>query len=129
MHSSTSHPDWREARRYLALWSGVLTGPIVWLCLLELNYVLAHVACVTGSRWFLHAAVVAALAIVVLAGFAAWSVRVGGPTDHAITPPGIEATLRQQLRWMRMAGVVTSAWFVVVILAMEIPITVLEGCR
>lgn len=129
MDSSTSHPDSPDARRTFALWAGVLTGPIVWLCLLEVNYVLAHVACQTRSRWFLHAASATAAVLVLIAGYAAWSARAAGPHDHETTAPASEETREQQYRWMRLAGLAVSAWFIVVIVAMEVPLFVLEACR
>ena len=107
----------------------MLTGPITWLCLLEVNYVLAHVACQTRSRRYLHAASATATALVLLAGYATWSTRSGGLADHATTAPATEDTRTQQNRWMRLAGLVTCAWFIVVIVAMEVPLFVLEECR
>ena len=129
MDSSTSPPDSPDARRTFALWAGVLTGPIAWLCLLEVNYVLAHVACQTRSRWFLHAASATAVALVAIAGYGAWSARGSGPADHATTAPATGETRTQLDRWMRLAGLVTCAWFVVVILAMEVPLLELKECR
>lgn len=76
MPSSTSHHGYREAHerwRVFALWTGLLAGPLVWLTLLEWNYVLSYVACETRQTWFLHLAVIASVAIVGAAGFWAWS--------------------------------------------------------
>ncbi len=67
MVSSTSHRAWHDPRRERALWTGVLAGPIVFLVLLQTNYVLAYVACETRQTWFLHLATAAAVLLVAAA--------------------------------------------------------------
>jgi hypothetical protein len=110
-----------------ALLAGVLTGPVVWLTLLEVNYVLSYVACEQGHTWFLHAATLAAAAVVACAGWLAWR---SGPAadDERRAAPVTRATSESRARWMSLAGVALSAWFVLVILAMEIPLSVLRAC-
>jgi hypothetical protein len=44
-------------------------------------------------------------------------------------PPLSDDTRIQRSVWMSRAGVAVSLWFIVVILAMEIPIVVLEECQ
>jgi hypothetical protein len=128
MPSSISPPAWHDPARTAALWAGVLTGPIVWLVLLEVNYVLTYVACETGHKWFMHTAVLVALALVATAGYLAW---VNGPPDdpEISTPPVTRETAEQRARWMALYGVVSSIWFFIVILANEIPILVLRACE
>ena len=112
------------------MWAGVLTGPIVALTLLEVQYVLAHVACEVRARWFLHVAAAVAVLLVVGAGYAAWAAsRDASPDDHAETAPVSLSTRSQQLRWMSLAGIATSAWFVIVIIALEMPVLLLKECR
>ena len=111
------------------MWAGLLTGPIVWLGLLELNYVLAYVACETRSTWFMHLAVVVALFLVAGAGYAAWAASYGSIlADETRSPPLGDETRIQRSRWMSLAGVAFSLWFIVVILAMEVPLVVLREC-
>jgi uncharacterized membrane protein YebE (DUF533 family) len=110
-----------------ALWAGLLTGPLAWLALLETNYVLAYAACETQQKWFLHAATLAAVGLVAAAGWWAW--RSGPPEDdqrHA--PPVTRATSESRARWMSLAGIALSAWFILVMLAMEIPILIHHAC-
>ena len=130
MSSSTSRPVSHERWRLAALWAGLLTGPLVWLTLLETNYVLAYVACETGRTWFMHLAIAAALLLVATAGYAAWRASYGDmlAPEH-LTPPLSDETRRQRSRWMSLAGVIFSAWFIIVILAMEVPILVLRECQ
>jgi hypothetical protein len=121
-----SHERWRLA----ATWAGVLTGPLVWLALLEVNYVLAYVACETHSTWFLHAATGIAVLLVAAAGYGAsraWAGDVLG--DRSIAPPLSDETRIQRSSWMSLSGVAVSLWFIVVILAMEVPLVVLRECQ
>jgi len=128
MDSSTSRHAWHEPRRAAALWTGLLAGPIVWLALLEAIYVMSYVSCETRQKWFLHVAVAASVAIVAGAAGLAW--KYGPPQDtEDRTPPVTRSTAEIRARWMALAGVGLSLWFIVVILAMEIPIAVLKICQ
>lgn len=130
MPSSTSPRVSYERWRLAAIWAGLLTGPIAWLALLEVNYVLAYVACETRSTWFMHLAVVVAVVLVAAAGYAAWAASFGHLLeDETLTPPVSDETRRQRSRWMSLAGVAFSAWFILVILAMEVPLVVLQECQ
>jgi hypothetical protein len=130
MPSSTSRPVSHERWRLAALWAGLLTGPIVWLALLEVNYVLAYVACETRSTWFMHLAVGVALLLVAAAGYDAWSASFGRLLAvETRTPPLSDDTRLQRSRWMSLAGVAFSLWFLLVILAMEVPLLVLRECQ
>lgn len=114
----------------LALWTGLLAGPVVMLVLLQVNYVLSYVACETRQTWFLHLATGIAIALVAAAGTWAW--RSGhGPADlpEPFTPPVSAGTCDTRARWMAHAAVACSAWFIIVILAMVIPVVVLETCQ
>ena len=128
MPSSISRPAWHDPVRTAALWAGVLTGPIVWLAMLEVNYLLTYVACERSHKWFMHLAVLVALALVWSAGYLSWIY--GPPDDPEIdTPPVTRETSEQRARWMALYGIVSSMWFTIVILANEIPILVLRACE
>ena len=128
MPSSTSRPVWHNRTRTAILWAGVLTGPIVWLTMLEVNYVLTYVACETGRKWFMHVTVLVALSLVATAGYLSW--LYGPPDDPEIdTRPVTRETAEQRARWMALYGVGSSIWFMIVILANEIPILVLRACE
>jgi hypothetical protein len=118
---------WHDAKRELALWTGVLAGPVVFLALLETNYVLAYVACERRQTWFLHVAVVGAILLVAAAGWAAWRAAPAADDQRrsgAVTPE----TTESRSRWMSLAAVASCAWFILVILAIEIPILVHQVC-
>jgi hypothetical protein len=108
----------------------VLAGPTIWLTLLEVHYVMSYVACETRATWFLHLATLIALAIVAGAGMRGWSAG-RGPRDlpKPLTAPISYETSDARARWMGHASVVLSAWFILVILTMEIPIIVLRTCQ
>jgi hypothetical protein len=130
MPSSTSRPVSHERWRLAALWGGLLTGPVVWLGLLEANYVLAYVACETRSTWFMHLTVGIALLVVAGAGYAAWAASYGDMfAEETPTLPLSDETRIQRSRWMSLAGVAFSLWFMLVILAMEVPLVVLRECQ
>jgi hypothetical protein len=128
MPSSISRPAWHNPVRIAVLWAGILTGPLVWFTLLEVNYVLTYVACDTGEKWFMHLAVLIALVLVGASGYFSW---VYGPPDdpELNTPPVTRETAEQRARWMALYAVASSAWFIIVILANEIPILVLPACE
>ena len=130
MASSISRPVSHERWRLAAVWAGLLAGPLVWLVLLETNYVLAYVACELQQTWFLHLSTALAVLLVGGAGYAAWRASFGDiTTDETLTDPLDEETRVQRSRWMSLAGVAFSAWFIIVILAMEVPVIVLKECQ
>lgn len=130
MASSTSRPVSHEPWRLAALWSGLLTGPLMWLFLLQTNYVLAYVACETRNTWFMHLAVAVAVLLVAASGYASWRASDGDPAeDERLSAPLSDETHRQRSRWMSMGGVLTASFFIIVILASEIPIIVLRECQ
>jgi hypothetical protein len=106
----------------------VLAGPLIWLAALEWNYVATYVACETGRTWYFHIAEATGVLLTGAAGLAAW--RRGPPQDTAETSaPVTRSTTEIRARWMALLGVSMSVWFIVLILAMEIPIVVLRACR
>jgi hypothetical protein len=108
----------------------LLAGPLAWLTLLEVNYLFAYVACEVQRTWFMHLASAIAVAVVASAGFAAWRAADGNMREEeTLTHPLSDETRQQRSRWMSLAGVACSIWFVVVILAMEVPIIVLSECQ
>ena len=130
MPASTSRPVSHERWRLAAVWAGLLAGPVVWLTLLQTNYVLAYVACEVQATWFMHLATAVAVLLVAGAGYASWRASFGDLTaDETSTHPLSDETRRQRSRWMSLAGVALSAWFIVVIVAMEVPIIVLRECQ
>ena len=133
MPSSTSSlvsPDHHDRWRVLALWTGGLTGPLMMLLLLQVNYVMSYVACETRHTWFLHAATGVAALLVAASG--AWAWQAGrGPmaAADARSEPISPATCEGRTRWMAYFAVGTSIWFIIVILSMSLPVVVLKTCQ
>ena len=136
MASSTGLPVSHERWRLTAQWAGILAGPLMFLVLLQTNYVLSYVACETRSTWFLHLATAIALLLVGTAGFLAWRAAMEPPLalEHPDAPDpkslaNTDEVRRQRSAWMSALGVGLSALFILLILAMEIPILVLQECQ
>jgi hypothetical protein len=111
----------------LALWAGLLTGPLAWAALLQTNYVLGYVACEQRESWMLHLATGVALLLVAAAAVAAWRAAPAlGPDHHESTDPRVGALLRA--RFMATGGLALCAFFAIVILATEIPVLLLHPC-
>ena len=127
MPSSTSPHASHDARRTAALVAGLLAGPLVWFSVLEANYVMSYVACESRHAWFLHVVNLGSAVLVAFAGVLAWR---SGPPENAEHPsaPVTRETSEHRARWMAIGGVMTSSWFVLVILAMEIPMLVIPAC-
>jgi hypothetical protein len=131
MRSSTSrHGSFDAGSRITALWIGVLAGPLAWAAVLETNYLLSYVACEQRHTWMLHLAAAIALALVAGAAALTWRAAPHGLSYQgerkASTDPADTAIIRA--RFMAIGGLALCAWFAVVIIAMEIPVVVLEPC-
>jgi len=108
----------------IALWTGMLGGPIVWLAYLEAAYALTPSACVAGNKHVLAlvtlAAFVATAAIVFLS-WRAW--RASGAetaTEHG--------DIIGRSRFMALSGLGLSTLSALLVIASAIPIAVLGAC-
>ena len=130
MASSTlPHASSEPAPRLVALWAGILAGPLAWAALLQTNYVLSYVACEQQQTWMLHLATAIALVVVAGAAFAAWRAAPAlkpMTDDHAAADPAAASLLRR--RFMAFAALALSAWFGIVILATHIAALVQHPC-
>jgi hypothetical protein len=117
-----------DRARNAFLWAGLLTGPLVWLALLETQYVLSYVSCQTRQHWPLHLATAIAVLVVAASG---WLASRSGPAEdeEPRSAPSSDGTRESRARWMSLAGLATSVSFILLILTMEIPILVLETCQ
>jgi hypothetical protein len=108
----------------LALWTSVLSGPVVFLVNLQINYVMVDWACNTGNEWALHVVHLAALLVVMagtLLGIVLWR-RVGGGWPD---PRGGSASRSRLLAALGTLGGLT---FGVSILAQWVTVMVLGTC-
>jgi hypothetical protein len=107
------------------IWTGLLVPPIAWAFQLQANYVLVSVTCQQGSRWPLYLVTLIALLITLAAGFGAWRalVRVNGSYSEDGGSPASVA------RFMSILGLMTSALFLLVIIAQAVPGFIFHGCQ
>jgi hypothetical protein len=131
MRSSISFPasHERDPTTTIALWTGLLAGPLSFLTLLEVNYVLSYVACETRSSWFLNVSTAIAVALTATAGVWSWRVgtRYATLSDQCI-PVGPE-TRYNRTRWMAVAAALLAVSFIVAMIALAVPVFVLDPCQ
>ena len=111
-------------------WAGVFVGPLTWAVVLQTNYSMSYVACEQGSTWMLHLAVAAAVVLIAIVGYGTWRV-LPPPGDEALlsTAAQPERTALARARFMSYSALGLSAWFALVILAMEVPAALLQPCN
>ena len=108
----------------LALWTSVLSGPVVFLLNLEVSYVMVDWACNTGHEWALHLVHLVSLATVVagtLLGAALWR-RVGRSW------PDSDGGSDSRSRLLAALGTLGGVAFAVSIVAQWITVMVLGAC-
>jgi hypothetical protein len=111
--------------RDLALWIGILAGPIVWLMSFQANFTLAPWACEFNSKAALFLVTLLALLLVAGSGLLAW--REWAALGKAL--PGDAQGAVGRTRVMALGGVLTSSMFFLVILAQSIPELLLGACE
>ena len=110
----------------LALWTGVLTGPTVFLLLLEVNYAVStQYACPSGVWWPMHAIDVVALVITALALLLSWRNWVASGREWPVADGGSV----ERARFLSALGVLVSGGFILVTIAQWIPVMILGPCQ
>jgi hypothetical protein len=108
----------------LALWTGILTGPLAWALYLGASYALVKWTCATQRQEPGHLITVAAFAMVAGASFVSWrawrSTEMDEPTDGG--------TAFQRARFMAILGLTSSALFALTILAGALPRWIVDAC-
>ena len=107
-----------------ALWVSVLTGPLVFLLNLQINYVMVDWACNTGNDWSLHVVHLVCLVVSAAAGFLGFSMwrRIGAKWPD----PGAGSVSRSRL--LAMLGALGGTLFAISIFAQWITVMVLGTC-
>ena len=98
-------------RQDAMLWTGVLTGPIVWFAHLEASYTFASLTCSTHHKLSLYLVSIAALLCTVLAGSISWK------QWRKMEPEPDAGAVADRRRSMAIGGAGLSALFFSVILA------------
>jgi hypothetical protein len=100
---------------------GVLGGPVAWAAQLVVQYAATPALCGSGRTPLLHLVTAAAL---VVTGAALVAARRAGRT---VGEAAEEVTVRR-VHAMRLAGTVTSGFFLLVVLAQGLPALLLDPC-
>jgi small-conductance mechanosensitive channel len=110
--------------RDLALWTGILAGPVVWLLSFEANFALAPWACEFNNKLALFLVAIFALVLVAGSGLLAWC---EWNATGKVWPGGAGGPLARE-RVMAGCGILLSAMFFVVIVAQAVPNLLLGAC-
>ncbi len=121
--SHTQH-DSTELPGNLALWIGVVGPPLLLLLTLEVDYALVELACSSDAPWILHVVPAVMLALAAGAGVLAW--RNWHRTDAR--EPSDAAGPESRSRFLGLLGVLSAAFFALIIIAFWIPTTILGPC-
>ena len=111
--------------RDLALWTGILAGPAVWLISFEANFALAPWACIFQAKLALYVVSLIALLLSAASGVLAWRQW----KELGREWPGESGGALARSRVMAGSGVLMSAMFSIVIVAQAIPEFILEACQ
>jgi hypothetical protein len=123
MSFSTSSRDFREHKRSAGqlrvLYAGAIAGPLLWLASLEAAFALNYPACWFSTKWMLFAAALAPAPFVAGLG---WLIR-------RIEPARMGGGEEPWPVWLATLGLATCGFFIIVMLAMLVPIAGLDACR
>src|ERR1051325_345753 len=109
----------------LALWAGILAGPVAWLLQMQGGYTLVPWACANGHVFVLHLVTLVGLLIAAAGALIAWRDwrRFGKQWPKGKGGP------HMRRRFMAVLGLLTSVMFFLVILAQGIPSFILKPCQ
>jgi hypothetical protein len=114
-----------QINRDLALWIGVLAGPVFWLCSFEAKFAWAPWACTFQTKLALYLVSLLALLLTAAAGVLAWRQW----KELGKESPGEAGGALARSRFMAIGGIVFSASFCMVIVAQAIPELMLGACE
>lgn len=109
----------------VALWTGLLGGPVVWLASFEARFALAPWACTFQNKWALHAVAIAALMLCAgcaLLSFQRW--RALGEQQ-----PSPDAGPLPRSTFLAILGIAISCGCGLIVIAQAIPEFVLGACE
>ena len=111
--------------RNLALWIGVLGGPIIWLASFQTNFALVPWACIFQAKLTMYVVSLVALLLTAGTGLLAW--RQWTELGREADPRGGDTLSRSRI--MAFGGVILSGLCCLIIIAQAIPELVLEACQ
>jgi hypothetical protein len=112
-------------KRDVALWTGVLTPPIVWSIFFLVKWFISYWICAFGWKPAAWAFSILPMIPTAAAGWLAWSQwqQLGSET------PGQMGGTLARSRALALAGIVLSAGFLLVLIAQTFPELILAGCE
>ena len=111
--------------RDLALWIGLLAGPLVWLISFEANFALVPWTCIWQGKLTLYLVSLAAFVISAAAGLLAW--RLWSEFGRDADPHGGDTLSRSRI--MAFGGVMLSSLSCLIIVAQAIAESILGACQ
>ena len=123
-HPATDPREPDIERRDVLLWLTLLAGPFAWALQQQVSYMTTPTACASGRHVFLHLVSLVALLIVGAGAALAWTRWKSAPegSTEKGDPKG------SRTRFMALSALTTCAFFLLVILATEVPNLVLRVC-
>ena len=113
-----------STRSTIALWFGVLGGPLAMLANLQTEYALVHWSCVHGARFALHIPPVVFIGVTVAAAMSAYHEwRNAGAQE-----PDGESVVRGRVKFVGALGLATSTLFALIIGTMWLADAFLGPC-
>ena len=109
----------------LALWTGILSGPVAWALDLSISYAIVKWTCSSRRQAVLHSITPAALLIVAIGAYVLFIALRHTAADEPTDGPDP----RQRARFMAILGLTMCALFGLTIMAGAIPRWVLDACQ
>jgi hypothetical protein len=109
----------------LALWAGILAGPLAWAVDLMASYAMVKPVCQAGRDTPLHAITIGCLAVVLGGAALSWLAWQRTRADV----PGDGGRPRNRVRFMAVLGLASCALFALQIVAAAIPGLVIDACQ
>lgn len=110
-------------RDVVQLWTGILTGPVLWFAQQQICFVLVPWVCTHGGVIWLHLVTLVCLLGTCGAGLLAFTIRRREQHEHDLTPG------QQRVHFMATLGVLSSLFFSALIVAQGIPNFVFDPCQ
>ncbi|MBD0372118.1 MAG: hypothetical protein ICV60_14855 [Pyrinomonadaceae bacterium] len=107
-------------------WTGLLAGPVAWALHMQTNYALVPWVCMKGGEMLLYLVSIFAILITAAGAFAAWRAWSEGGREKEANGGGDPIS---RTSFMGALGLLTSAMFLLVIIAQAIPGFFFHPCQ
>jgi hypothetical protein len=115
----------------LAVWSGMLAGPIAWALDLLISYAIVQWSCGHDNRIVLRLITLVSLTIIAAGAYASWIAFEHTPSDMPFDPSeGRDhgTIVIERGRFMAVLGLLSSLLFAVLVIGLAVPRWVLDAC-